>query len=109
MKLIKTPEDYYNNRGCERPAIVIILVAAFIILFSCEKLDDTFCWNCVKITFTKNTIKHTLKIDYDTILKCDYSEKDAQKFEDIHTLDPDFISTCGEVIRWTETICEKTK
>jgi len=85
----------------------IIGVFLLFLVFCCEKLDDTFCWNCERITFTKNIDIGELIITYDTIVKCDYSEKDAQKFENAHTLKAEPISTCGNKVRWISTICEK--
>lgn len=78
-----------------------------LLLVSCEKIDDTFCYDCIKIYKTEYLKTHTLVIEVDTINKCDFSEKDAERFEDIHTIPKTSISTCGDVIRWVDTICEK--
>jgi len=85
----------------------LIGLFAIILLFSCEKLDDTYCYDCYKWTFQRYLTTGKLVLWQDTVLKCDYSELDAQKFEDLHTLKAVPISTCGDVIRWSVCICEK--
>jgi len=85
----------------------LIGLFVIILLFSCEKLDDTYCYDCYKWTFQRYLTTGKLVLWQDTVLKCDYSELDAQKFEDLHTLKAVPISTCGDVIRWSVCICEK--
>jgi len=87
----------------------IIGMLAIILVFSCEKLDDTFCWNCIKTTFIKDVGQGTFTYLQDTVVKCEYSELDAQKFENAHTIKARPIDTCGGILRWIDTVCEKQK
>ena len=75
-------------------------------LAGCEKNED-YCWDCYVYVFTQDLSKGTLDIYYDTIPKCGYTERDARRFEDSHSVMKTCMSTCCDVIRWADCICEK--
>ena len=82
---------------------LLILLA----LFSCEKLDETFCWDCTIYYFTKDLGINELYFEKGYVEKCEYSELDAQRFENQRSTQPAVISVCGDIIRWSDCICEK--
>jgi len=81
-----------------------LLLIFLITLAFCEKLDETYCYDChIKFYWQRDNI---LLAKDTTVIKCDYSELDAQKFENQRTCDPYPISACNDV-RWSECMCEK--
>ena len=86
----------------------LLFFLALILFFSCERLDDTFCWQCIKTSFILDLQFDELFISIDTVPKCDYSEKDAQSFENRFRIPKTVRGTCGSEIVWMNCICEKT-
>jgi hypothetical protein len=97
----------WNYKAVVWSLIGTVLVIMYLLLTGCEKLDDPGCYDCYKWTFQRYLTTGKLILWQDTVLKCDYSALDAQRFEDVHTLKATPISTCGDVIRWSVCICEK--
>ena len=107
IELIERAKEYNPEgyTGCLRVILALIGLVFLLLTFSgCEKVDDTYCWDC-QITFYWQT-QEGLYMKEATVEKCDYSELDAQRFENQRSTNPYPISACGDV-RWSECICEK--
>ena len=80
------------------------LLILLITLASCEKLDETYCYDC-HITFYWQT-GNELFMKEAMVEKCDYTEIDALRFENQRSCNPYSVSACNDV-RWSECKCEK--
>lgn len=109
---MKDKDEYYSKRGCEHKLITILLIfmISLTLLFSCEKLEDKYCWTCImyfyeRAYFTNGDIWERRYTD--SIQKCGFTERDIQKFERYRTVGKHHISTCGDRICWQECYCVK--
>jgi hypothetical protein len=84
----------------------LLFILTFLLFLSCERLYETYCWDCTTFTFEKDTYEQTLEIDSMKHEVCDYSELDAQKYENSHTTLWYAISVCGDIRKY-ECICIK--
>ena len=99
--------SYHKGIGCLRIVVFFILfLFALILLFGCEKEDDTYCYDCIITFYWHRGYEDDLLFKVDTVEKCGYSERDAQLFEKQRTTKPYVISICGGDYRWEECICE---
>ena len=104
-----TEDEYYNRpRGCEYRFFVMIAVFVLLIIaFSCEKHEDTYCYQCIKRAFAINTSTMTLQcFPNDTVNRCDWTEKDAQEFEKRFNI-VYLRGTCNDEVVRQSCICEK--
>lgn len=91
--------------------ILLPIVLFIIIVLSCEKIDEDYCWTCTTYYYERMYLQdgEILEKRYADSLPplCGYTERDIQKYERYRTVDPYNISTCGNHIRWQECLCIK--
>ena len=89
---------------------IIILFVFFIVIFSCEKIEDEYCWDCTIYFYEKIYLPDSVVLEKrdDAYLKrCGWTEREIQKYEKYRTVEKHPISVCGDHIRWQECVCIK--
>jgi hypothetical protein len=57
-----------------------LLFILAVLFFSCEKADDTFCWQCKTTTVYKAT-HYATQTETSVEVKCDLTEEGIREFE----------------------------
>ena len=90
--------------------VLLPIIVFIIIILSCEKVDEDYCWTCTTYYYERIYYQdgEILEKRYpDSLDLCGYSDKDIQKYEQYHTMEPYSISTCGNYVRWQDCLCIK--
>lgn len=88
----------------------LLTLSVLLILLSCEKLQDDYCWKCTTFYYERwyadwGDVFEKREVDSTEV--CGMTERDASKYEKYHTMPHHIISTCGDRIRWQDCYCVK--
>lgn len=108
---MKTPYDRNKKLSYQIMFWCFIgIIAMLIILASCEKVEDEYCWNCTIYFYERKYMDDGRIFERryaDSLQQCGFTERDIQKYERYRTVEKYNISTCGDHIRWQEYVCIK--
>ena len=105
-------DAYYSRRGCEHNAIAIlvIFILSITILFSCEKVEDEYCYTCTTHFYEWKYLPdcRIWMWDYvDSIQLYGWTESDIKKYERYNTIDKHSDDIYGNYIEWQDCVCVK--
>ena len=86
------------------------IIVIFIILASCEKVEDEYCYTCTTHFYEWKYLPgcRIWERDYvDSVQLCGWTKSDIKKYERYNTIDKHSDDIYGNYIKWQDCICIK--
>ena len=91
---------------------IIFIAILFTIIFSCEDMNEEFCWECITSNYDYYldiNNEPTLKHYNDSTIICERTEFEMLLHEKNRTVHPYSITTGGTHLKWKVCLCTKIK